>query len=297
MKLIKKAYQKILSEETREKLTLMRGKPKNWLLKRKVIKRLLDDYKNDNDNEKLEVIEYLKKNPLQAIPYSFTDNYTIEDIVVLEDDDGYKYFVYDGKRIYGKKKWNTIDFQKYFRMIFIEQDKESPHCYFSRQENLPQADDIVADIGAAEGWFALQVVDRVKKVYCFEADPDWVEPLKRTIAPYKEKIELVESFVGGVSSKTISLDDFFDGKEITYIKADIEGFEKEMLENAPYTFTNKVNKAQLVMYHNQEDEQTLSEIMSSYGYKGYTNKGYILLYFSPGFKAPFVRRGVICFEK
>jgi predicted RNA methylase len=41
-----------------------------------------------------------------------------------------------------------------------------------------QADDVVADLGAAEGNFSLSIINKVKKIYIFEYDKEWVEALK-----------------------------------------------------------------------------------------------------------------------
>lgn len=53
------------------------------------------------------------------------------------------------------------------------------------------ANSIVADIGTAEGIFALNIIHSVKKVYLFECDPEWIIPLEKTFAPWINKIEIV----------------------------------------------------------------------------------------------------------
>lgn len=295
MELFKKIYRSLISEKIRRVIHDARNDVRYYFLKKKVIKSILND--SEIDDEKQKIVDFLSVNKLYVFPYDFvlkTDNFEID---IHEDVDGYKYFIYENKRIYGKKKWNDEEFQAYFKTILMEQDKNSPHCYLSRNGNIPEFGDVVADLGAAEGFFALEVVDRASKVYCFEADDEWLEPLRKTIEPYKDKIEIVEKYVGGVTKGTISLDSFFENRKIDFIKADIEGFEKEMLENARLTFTKQVQKCLLVMYHYQEDEAVIRAILDEYGFDGTTNPGYMLVYFFQNFRPPYIRRGVVCFEK
>jgi 16S rRNA A1518/A1519 N6-dimethyltransferase RsmA/KsgA/DIM1 with predicted DNA glycosylase/AP lyase activity len=44
--------------------------------------------------------------------------------------------------------------------------------------------DVVVDAGAAEGNFALSVIDKASKVYIIEGDAGWCEALRQTFLPY-----------------------------------------------------------------------------------------------------------------
>ncbi len=70
--------------------------------------------------------------------------------------------------------------------------------------------DILSDIGAAEGNFSLSVIDKVQHVYLFETDNDWIEALEKTFEPWKEKVSIIHKFVGNKDTDTcITLDSFF----------------------------------------------------------------------------------------
>ena len=69
---------------------------------------------------------------------------------------------------------------------------------------------VVANIGAAEGFFSLDVVERVRHVYLSESAPDWMKVLRATFLPYKDKIMIVTMFVGNrADDNFITLDEFF----------------------------------------------------------------------------------------
>ena len=65
-----------------------------------------------------------------------------------------------------------------------------------------------------------------------EGDHDWIEALKETFKPYKEKVRIIEAFASSQSfGKYIKLDDVLDGG-IDLVKMDIEGSEKKALIGA-----------------------------------------------------------------
>ena len=110
----------------------------------------------------------------------------------------------------------------------MEQDELSPRRYL-KEGRYPIEGSVVADIGAAEGIFALEVIDYAKEVYLFEGDKEWLEALKRTFSfDTDHKIHIIPYYVGTGEGNTVKIDNYID-KKINYIKADIEGHEKEML--------------------------------------------------------------------
>lgn len=123
-----------------------------------------------------------------------------------------------------------------------EQDIKNSHHYL--QENrIPENGDVIADIGAAEGIFALDVIDRCEKVYLFEMSESWITPLEKTFEAYKDKIEIVKKYVSNANDDIcITMDDFFKDKKITYIKADIEGAEISMLEGGRSTLEKRLKE-------------------------------------------------------
>src|SRR5690606_1392458 len=100
-------------------------------------------------------------------PYTFQENYKPELVSVFSDPSaGMKYVMQDGKKLFFKKRWNEKRIRKSYSELSKEQDLNSPHRYITSGFQ-PGPDDVVADIGAAEGNFSLSVIDRVKKIYLF----------------------------------------------------------------------------------------------------------------------------------
>ena len=78
--------------------------------------------------------------------------------------------------------------------------------------------DVLADFGAAEGNFTLAVIDRIKKAYLFEYDPEWIEALRLTFKPWQDKVEIVPKFVSDKNdNKHCSGDVFFKDKSISFL--------------------------------------------------------------------------------
>jgi len=74
-----------------------------------------------------------------------------------------------------------------FRSINKEQDNQSPHLYLTAEFQV-DINSIVVDAGVAEGNFALSVVEKAKILYLIECDTEWMEALRLTFAPWKEKV-------------------------------------------------------------------------------------------------------------
>ena len=135
------------------------------------------------DNELLNIAKFLRKSwRLVVFPYSYTEKYEDMTVAVSRDNDGYPYVVHNGKKLFGPKEWSDEKWCSYYIGLLMEQDKKSPHCYLNSGVAL-RKNDVVADIGAAEGIFALDIIDRVKKIYLFECDEKWKVPLSKTFTP------------------------------------------------------------------------------------------------------------------
>lgn len=211
---------------------------------------LLFNQFEDEDMEKMRHILLLKGILyISTYPYNFVKQYKKMDVIIYKDSDGKLHIMHKGKKLYGKFSWTEKQFSEYYRALQMEQDLHSPHCYTGSggkylEERIPGNDDILADIGAAEGIFALDYVDKVKKIYLFECDREWIEPLRKTFQQWEKKVEIVEKYVGKeMNDRSIALDTFFQDTDVTYVKADIEGAEVDMLAGGEKTFKNKKNFA------------------------------------------------------
>lgn len=234
-----------------------------------------------NDNDKKELLKFFSSSCFEMVPYLFRKKYDFEKVDVTYDAEAKMHYVlWHEKKMYWKRNISVKEIQKAVNNLFIEQDENSPHKYFAGQK-YSLKNSAVADFGAAEGCFGLDVVEEAERVYLFEADPEWIEALERTFAPWKNKIEIVSKFIGGEDKdETITVDRFFKDKNLDYVKADIEGAEVAMLQGGKYTFKSKVKAAEICAYHNVGDEEKIQNLLEQYGFSCLKSKGY--LFFDAG---------------
>lgn len=119
----------------------------------------------------------------------------------------------------------------------------------------------MVDVGAAEGIFALDVIEMAGKIYLIEADEMWVEALRQTFRDYEDKVQIICGFLDSVSEgNRVSMDEIFEEEEINYIKMDIEGYEKPALLGAENTLRKSENlRCAICVYHCREDENGLTK--------------------------------------
>jgi len=136
------------------------GKKKYERLKKKIINYLENEkidinFKND---ERLSIIDNLKKNSLLfpyidfVFPYNFVKKYDFKKINVFFDSESHmRYTLFENKKLFFPKKMSVKEIKIYVNEILISQDNESPHRY-NDEDFLVEDGDIIADIGAAEGF-------------------------------------------------------------------------------------------------------------------------------------------------
>lgn len=246
-------------------------------------------------DEQKTVINYLKKNPVTVFPYEFREKYNKNEIEVhLDATNNLRFVWHEGKKLYFKKSLSDAAIRSLYHGLQLDQDSESPHLYLTENFNL-SADDCIADIGAAEGNFTLSNIEKVKKVFLFEYDPEWIEALQATFAPWKDKVVICDKYVSNYDSpKTIALDSFANKDEITFLKVDIEGEEHNFLEGAHSILSqNKKLKIAICTYHKQNDETEFTQTLSQLGYDVQASEGYMIFIFDKSIRAPFLRRGLL----
>jgi len=251
---------------------------------------------NEVNGEQKEVIHYIENNEVRILPYKFHSNYSPDKIEVIYDPErGMRYVIQDGKRLYFKKRWSEKRIQRAYCDLMREQDQESPHRYLTDLFTIGN-NDVLADIGAAEGNFSLAVIERVKKVYLFEYDQEWIEALRATFSPWPDKVEIINKFVSVKNDKNnIRFDTFFEtGKDVTFLKIDVDGAEDIVLSSCESVFkTSKSFKVALCTYHKQEDEKVFTRMLKDYGFAVTPSKGFMINYYDKKLKAPYLRRGLI----
>jgi len=273
-------------------------------IRKKIVAKVLRDnifYYYENLSEPIsdeveKVLDYLRNRKVAMFPYYFQDQYIKESVEVFDDKDlGLRYVLLNGKRLYFKKRWSKSRIRLSFNELMKEQDLQSPHCYETENFKV-ETDDVFVDIGAAEGNFALNVVEKASQIILFESDKEWMAPLKATFAPWKDKVTIVQKFVGDVSNSTcITLDDYFvAGEKLSFLKIDVEGAESRLLSGCKRILQElKPLKVAICTYHKAGDEKELNEILMKHGFETSHSDGFMLFYTDRKLKAPYFRRGLI----
>jgi len=246
------------------------------------------------------MLDYLRTNPISMLPYPFQDQYKAENIEVFDDpESGLKYVLLDGKRLYFKRRWNKGKIQKVHNDLLKEQDLQSPHRYLGKNFLFDEGE-VLVDAGAAEGFFALSMVEKASQLVLIEAGKEWIEPLHATFKPWKEKVTILHKFVGDRSgSKHITLDEMITpGEKGIFLKVDIEGAELLLLKGAKRILSEQKSlKIAICTYHKEQDEKELTAFLSRYPFEMAPSEGYMLPVFDKKLKAPFFRRGLIRAKK
>jgi len=229
-------------------------------------------------------------------------------------DDGFPFVQSDSKKIYFLKHYRHYRALNAACFTAVEMDLRSPHRYVTREnkiwgtverkENEIPAEipffvkkgDTVADIGASCGNFSISVVENAKHIYLFECDENWNEPLHKTFEKYKDKVTIVNKYVSDADGEnSVTLDTFFKDREINFIKADVEGYEQQLLNGAKNLLSTRSDmKCSICTYHKPQDAQDFENFFKELGYKTYFTDGHL---FCPINNVPqntsFLRKGVI----
>ena len=266
------------------------------LLRKKILKHFSSLPENVVTDEHREVLRYLENNPIRIFPYPFHDNYSSEMIEVIYDiDNGMRYVIQDGKRLYFKKRWSEKRIRRAYSDLLREQDINSPHRYLTESFTIGN-DDVLADIGAAEGNFSLAVIEKIRKVYIFEYDREWIEALRVTFEPWAEKVEIINKYVSDFNDDShIRLDTFYNEKrDLTFLKIDVDGAEAVVLNSGNKIFSSENPfKVALCTYHKNNDEKDFTSLLKNYGFSVTPSNGYMIHYYDKRMKAPYLRRGLI----
>lgn len=231
-----------------------------------------------NNPEIAEIVDYVEREgKIHLLNYDFVKKYQVSDWQVYkEEETGMLYIPYKGRKMFFPKGWTEERVLDYYVSVITEQDKESPHCYNKEGYEVLKGD-IVVDAGTAEGIFALDIIDKVKKVYLIEADEQWIEALKQTFKDDMDKVEIIYGFLGNeMMGNKVSIDGLFEGEEINYIKMDIEGYEKNSILGALKTIERNTNiRCAVCAYHCKNDENWLTNKFREMEMQVDTSRGYI----------------------
>lgn len=255
------------------------------------------DAANMLNNDQKEILKNISSRPLIPFPYDFYYDIIAQDVVMYTDNEKQlPYFLFKGKKLYFPREMVRYDAKELYKSLIAEQDPQSPHCYFNGK-HVPTAADTVLDLGAAEGIFGLSVVDHVKKLILVDADPKWKDALQATFEPYKDKVVILNKFVGsGTPEESISLDELYSRYgDISYIKMDIEGAERNMLAQVARLDPAKLQQLTLSVctYHYQDDAVMIKKDLENMGFETEFSNGYVFFFYDENIRSPYLRKALI----
>ena len=270
------------------------------ILKKSLRKKILDHFASmppaEISEEHREIITFLQYNPLGIFSYDFGLKYHPSEIEVFHDGElKMNFVILDGRKLYFKKRWGPSRIRRGFSDLMREQDPESPHRYLTPDFAVSE-DDVVADIGAAEGNFSLSVIEKVRKCYLFEYNRDWAGALNVTFAPFGEKAAIINKMVSDRNDDShIRLDTFLDEhKDVTLLKIDVDGAEEEVMRGCLEILkSNRPLRILFCTYHKAGDERTYTDLLTHYGFRVKPSRGYMIPFYDKKIIAPWLRRGLI----
>jgi len=181
--------------------------------------------------------------------------------------------------IYWPKDWSLDT----LGMLVSEQFDPDDWHYYQIAETRLEPDDVALDCGAAEGLFTLLAARDCRKVHAFEPLPLFCANLRRSFAGLAnvaivpvllsnrvgetalaaQGIVSAEARDGGVSCRVETLDNLFPdgGERVTYLKADVEGAEMELLEGARRLIARDQPKIAITTYHRRDHAEQIAAFL------------------------------------
>lgn len=166
-------------------------------------------------------------------------------------------------------------------------DSSHWHQYITQETSLNE-DDIVVDCGSAEGFWSLSIADKVKRIYLIEPQSSFVSCVNKTFCKYinENLVSIMPFAVGKHNAKcTIdnskgdisasvkftehgdiplrTLDSLFVDENITFIKADVEGFEMDLIIGATELIKRLSPKISITVYHPSNEWREIRDYILS----------------------------------
>lgn len=258
-------------------------------------------YVRSEDSQVQETISYWKQNDVTFFnQFAFTS--VKYDVVYWDTNNNMPYVLYENKRLYyprGYRDFFVKDNKLYVASYrAMEQHEHSPHRYLTNEICIKE-NDIVVDAGAMEGDFALPYIDRIKKLYLFESDPEWVEALKYTYQDYCDKVVIINKMLSSRSGdQETTLEESIEGGKVDFIKMDIEGAEVEVLYASQKLLRANAIRCAVCCYHGKNDRKEIEHIFAQNGYRCSVSNGYVVFLADPDiFREADFRKGVVYAEK
>ncbi len=245
------------------------------------------------DASKKDILIFWEQNELSIFNYDFVKKYDHENIKIFHDKEHKLFYCYwNDKKMYLSKAFETkLSAQKYVNSIKLEQDVQSPH-YYNPKTTKNSNNKILIDAGVAEGFFALDYIDKVEKIYLIECDQNWLEALSLTFKDYMDKVVIIPKMVGDENTDdTITIDSIIKDEQLSILKLDVEGAERKALLGAKNSIKNSENfSAYICAYHKHGDEDFIAEYFKGYNIEAC---GYMFYMYGYDDNKIELRRGVM----
>lgn len=247
-----------------------------------LIKKLMQNYSHRSDPDIVEILDRIKRTKSVG-PYNqeFVNKYggmiqAMANDVQYDENVKMCYVIWNGKRMYYPRSHSKLYVASELNFVNLEQDIDSPHRYLTQDFQVDEGD-IVIEAGVAEGNFALDIVEKAKKLYLVECEHEWVEALEKTFEPWKDKVVIIEKMLDEYDDEThICMDSFVREQQVNFIKMDVEGAEISALNGATRILkdSDKI-KCAICAYHRKNAEKDIRNILEQYGFFTSTTDGYI----------------------
>lgn len=247
-----------------------------------LIQKIINKYYLSEEKEIKEILHHIQENYYvgpynQNFVFNFQGISETEKNMIQYDEEADMYFgMWNHKRIYYPRGYTKYDVINSINFAKLEQDPDSPHRYLDDKFYVNNGD-IVIDAGVAEGNFALDIVEKAKKVYLVECKQQWVDALKWTFQPWADKVVIIQKMLGEKNDQQYaSIDGFVEEGYVNFIKMDVEGAELSSLSGAASVLErSKDIKCAICAYHRKNAERDIREILEQKNFYTSTTKGYI----------------------
>lgn len=244
-----------------------------------LIKHMLHKYRDSEDpGHRLWMESVRKSGRVRSYPQQLYDKYEGTAVDIRYDDKrGMLYVMHHEKRLYYPCAYTPEEVYAEYGFCCVEQDEDSPHRYLDERFRVEEGA-VVIDAGAAEGNFALAIVEQVKKLYLVECDAKWIPALEATFAPWREKVTIIAKMLGDRADEThTTIDEIAAGETIDMIKMDVEGAEAAALVGAAETLRQNTGiRCVIATYHAKGMEESVIQYLRERGFWTETTEGYLL---------------------
>lgn len=251
----------------------------------------------------LKELEFLRQSG-KYCNFPYPANHEPLDVASGRDlESGLPYVVHEGKKLFFPSSFSVNEavgtYSNYVqveKLLGVDDTGDAPHQYQSPAVHVSEGD-VVFDIGAAEGLFALDQIEKASHVVVVERDPEWMEPLRHTFAPYGDKVTIIERYISAVDTEnTMSLKKLLMDMDYqsAFVKMDVEGCELSSVTSALEVLKEKQGtKLSVATYHRQHDAEQLKSFFDGIGYTSEFSNGFMLFHLYDTPVPPYFRKGMI----